>query len=153
MNRFLLFFITLLLTGCSFMQKNNFLTLKKINKNQTIEIMPFKNLSQTPYAGIKAALVAEGVLRSNGYYTIRGYKLINDKPILKKDINATYILTGKVIEWKYKTGIDGEPAVSVYVEIKNKKNGKIVFSSIASKSDSGYKSLGITAEELFEGIF
>ncbi len=143
-----LFFLFLFVTGCSVMQKDTF---SKIDKNVTVTILPFKNLSETPYAGVKASLVAEGVLRSKGYRVVRGYKLFNDKPILK-DENSTYTLRGKVIEWKYKTGIDGEPAVSLYVELKD-RNGSVLFSSVASKSDLGHKSLGIVAEEIFEGIF
>lgn len=140
---FSLFFL-----GCSVMQTNSF---SKLDKNETIVIMPFKNLSQTPYAGIKASLVAEGVLRSKGYKVVRGYRLVDDKIILR-DINSTYKLGGRVIEWRYKTGIDGEPAVSVYVELKD-RNGSVLFSSVGSKSENGYKSLGLTAQELFEGIF
>ena len=146
--KFIFTLFSLLLLGCSVMQTNSF---SKLDKNETIVVMPFKNLSQTPYAGIKASLVAEGVLRSKGYNVIRGYRLINDKVVLK-DINSTYTLDGRVIEWKYKTGIDGEPAVSVYVELKDKK-GAVLFSSVGSKSENGYKSLGLTAQELFEGMF
>jgi len=149
MKKFFFFlFSVFIISGCSVMQKNTF---SKLDKNQTIAILPFKNLSETPYAGIKASLVAEGVLRSKGYKVIRAYKLVNDKAILK-DVNSTYYLKGKVIEWKYKTGIDGEPAVSVYVELKD-KNASVLFSSIASRSDSGYRSLGVAAEELFESVF
>ncbi len=148
MKKALFFIFLFLFSGCSVMQKNSF---SKLDKNQTIVIMPFKNLSETPYAGVKASLIAEGVLRSEGYRVLRGYKIKNDKPILK-DINASYFLDGKVIEWKYKTGIDGEPAVSVYIELKA-KNGNVLFSSVASKSDSGYQSLGVAAQSLFEGIF
>lgn len=148
MRKMIFFLILLIFSGCSVMQKNSF---SKLDKNETIAILPFKNLSQTPYAGIKASLMAEGVLRSRGYKVVRDYNIINDKAVLK-DINASYYLSGRVIEWKYKTGIDGEPAVSVYVELKDKK-GDVIFSSVASRSDSGYRSLGVCAERLFEGIF
>ena len=148
MKKVIFFVFLFLFSGCSVMQKNSF---AKLDKNQTIVVMPFKNLSETPYAGIKASLIAEGVLRSKGYKVLRGYEIVNDKP-LKKDINATYFLNGKVIEWKYKTGIDGEPAVSVYVELKE-TNGSVLFSSVASSSENGYNSLGVAAQSLFEGIF
>ena len=145
---FILFFF-LLLTGCSTMQKNTF--INTIDKNDTVVVMPFKNLSETPYAGIKASLIAEGVLRSRGFKVIRAFDF-NGTSIKIKNIKAPYTLEGKVIEWRYKTGIDGEPAVSIYAQIVNQDN-KIIFSTVGSKSDWGHKSTSICAQELIEDIF
>ena len=137
------FILSFFLIGCSSVEKN--VSISKIDKNETIAIMPFKNLSQTPYAGVKAALITEGVLRSKGFKVIKTHNI-------KKDIKADCFLNGKVIEWRYKTGIDAQPAVSVYIQIKN-KNGKILYSGLVSKTDLGDKSLGICAQEAVEDIF
>ena len=145
----ILFVLSFFLIGCSSVQKN--VTVFKIDKKEPIAVLPFKNFSQTPYAGIKASLIAEGVLRSKGFKVIQAYVIKNDK-ITKKNINSNYILSGKVIEWRYKTGIDAQPVVSLYIQIKNKK-GRVVYSGLVSKSDLGNKSLGICAEEALEDIF
>ena len=149
MKKFILFFISFFILGCSSVQKN--VTVSKIDKNETIAILPFKNFSQTPYAGIKASLITEGVLRSKGFKIVKAYSVKNDK-ITKKNIKSAYILSGKVIEWRYKTGIDNEPAVSLYIQIKNKK-GESVFVGLVSKSDLGNKSIGICAQQAVEDIF
>ncbi len=145
----ILFILAFFLIGCSSVQKN--VTVSKIDKNEAIAILPFKNFSETPYAGIKAALITEGVLKSKGFKIVKAYSIKNDK-ITKNNINSDYILSGKVIEWRYKTGIDAQPAVSLYIQIKNKK-GEVVYSGLVSKSDLGNKSIGICAEEAVEDIF
>ena len=132
--RFFLFFL-FFLVGCSSVQKDIY--VNNLKKN-SIKIVSFKNYSQTPYADKKAISILKGVLRSKGFKV--------------EDKDANYFLYGKVIEWRYKVGIDGEPAVSLYIEIKD-KNGSIVYSGVASKSDWGNKSLGTCAQELMEDIF
>jgi len=149
MKKFILFFITFFVLGCSSIQKN--VSFSKIDKNESISILPFKNFSETPYAGIKAALITEGVLKSKGFKVIKAYSVKNYK-ITKKNISSYYVLSGKVIEWRYKTGIDAQPVVSLYIQIRDKK-GEVVYSGLVSKSDLGNKSVGICAEEAVEDIF
>jgi len=152
MKKLLLFFLSIFFIGCSSMQIDS-TKFSKIDKNSTITILPFKNLSQSPYAGVKASNIAEGVLRSKGYKVIRGYTINKNDEIKLKDINnSKYILKGEVNEWRYKTGIDGEPAVNIYVEIED-KNGSVIYSNVGAKSDWGHKSVGICAQELIEDMF
>jgi len=152
MKKLLLFFLSIFFIGCSSMQIDS-TKFSKIDKNSTITILPFKNLSQSPYAGVKASNIAEGVLRSKGYKVIRGYTINKNDEIKLKDINnSKYILKGEVNEWRYKTGIDGEPAVDIYVEIED-KNGSVIYSNVGAKSDWGHKSVGICAQELIEDMF
>jgi hypothetical protein len=149
---FFLIILGIIISGCSSMQTNTFDKNILSDENSTIEVFPFKNLSETPYAGIKAANIVEGVLRSKGFKVVQGYTINKDNEVILKSINTKYILKGEVNEWRYKTGIDGEPAVSVYVEILD-KNGTIIYSTIGSRSDWGHKSVGICAQEIFESIF
>lgn len=149
-----LFFSVLLmifLVSCSTVREN-ITKNKKFPVNQTIVILPFENLTQTPYAGLKASYITEGVLRSKGIKVVRGYKVKDEKILLKNFKEYAYFLKGKVIEWRYKTGIDGEPAVSLYLEIED-KNKNIVWSAAGSKSQWGHKSVSLTAQELLNEIF
>ena len=137
MKKFFIFLFLIFFLGCSSVQKDIYVNnLKK----SSIKVLPFKNLSQTPYAGIKAMDIIKGVLRS------KGFKIVDNNS------SANYFLYGRVIEWRYKVGIDGEPAVSVYIEIKD-KNSTLVYSGIASKSCFGNKSLSVCAQEMMEDIF
>jgi hypothetical protein len=148
-------FATVFLLSCSTLKKNVTTgNLSDVPDKGKILIIPFENTTQTPYAGVKAAALTEGVLRSYGYNVIRGYKFDdeNGKIILNNVEDYDYILTGKVIEWRYKTGIDGEPAVSLYIEIKD-RNNNIIWSAAGSKSQWGHKSVSLTAQELLNEIF
>lgn len=135
--------------SCSSIQENA--RVGKLPKKGIIVIYPFKNYSQTPYAGIKAASLTKGVLISRGYKVIDGYSFDGEKVNIKNIKNFDYNLTGRVIEWRYKTGIDGEPAVSLYIEIRDKK-GNLIWSITGSKSNWGHKSVSLTAQELIDEI-
>jgi TolB-like protein len=141
-----------LLLSCSTTVKNT--TKNNFPKSGTLLILPFENLSQTPYAGFKAASVTEGVLRSYGFKTMKGYKELDGE---FKETNVTdnsfeYILKGRVVEWRYKTGIDGEPAVSLLIILED-KNGNLLWSAVGGKSQWGHRSIAITAQQLINDIF
>lgn len=57
---------------------------------------------------------------------------------------------GGVSEWRYKTGIDGEPAVSIQLGFYKTKNAKLKWNAAGSDSDWGNASIGTTAQDLLE---
>ncbi len=85
-------------------------------------------------AGLKASSIVESVLSQRG---IKLISLINgvdelessrsqDKLIqIQKqkaiENNANYLIIGSVQEWRYKTGIDAEPAVSFSIKLLTSK--------------------------------
>lgn len=142
--------IAISLNSCSTLEKN--ILKNKFPIDKTIVILPFENLTQTPYAGLKASSITEGVLRSKGINIVRGYEVNDGKVVLKKLSKSEYFLKGKVIEWRYKTGIDGEPAVSLYLELVD-ESGNIIWSATGSRSQWGHKSVSLTAQELLNDIF
>ncbi|ACM92985.1 putative lipoprotein [Nautilia profundicola AmH] len=157
MRKILLAVILLFFTGCvkeTYNMSSNFPT-----KN-TYKIIPFANLTQTPMAGYKVAGILEGVLRSKGVslngslwnYEERDYSVedIND---LLKNVNARYIITGYVNEYRYKTGIDGEPAVSVTVKIYDKAKKQYIYVATFSRVGDTYNSVGVLTQEGFDNLF
>jgi len=125
-------------------------------KQKEIKITLFRlnNYTDTPRAGLRAANIVEGILLS------RGYKIksrLNEKtPSLKKarkialEDGSNYFMYGGVSEWRYKTGIDGEPAVSLQLSLYKTKNGKLKWSATGSDNDWGNASIGTTAQNLLE---
>ncbi|NPA66216.1 MAG: hypothetical protein GXO11_04960 [Epsilonproteobacteria bacterium] len=119
-----------------------------------ITLFRLNNYTDTPRAGLRAANIVEGILLS------RGYKIksrLNEKtPSLKKarkiakEDGSDYFMYGGVSEWRYKTGIDGEPAVSVQLSLYKTKNGKLKWSATGSDNDWGNASIGTTAQNLLE---
>ncbi len=143
-----------LITGCAMINK----APTTVPKSQECAILPFSNLSDTPLAGERVAAILYGVLKSKGYRTVlfftpreRDYTA-NEIENLKRKAEGKFNCTigGSVNEWRYKVGIDGEPAVSITYVIK--ENGKTLSGTI-SGSDWGHKSLGLLTQELFNKTF
>ncbi len=137
-------------------------TPKAIPATEKCAILPFINYSETPLAGERVASILYGVLRSKGYnvemffnlrdndYTSKELQTL-EKDVLKRKI--TCAIEGFVNEWRYKVGIDGEPAVSITYYIKDLNTGKVVNSGTLSATEWGHKSLGILTQELFNKAF
>jgi hypothetical protein len=121
-----------------------------------VSLFRFNNYTDTPRAGMRASNLVEGILLAKGY-NVKSHvdsKSVSFKKARKiaKEDNAKYFMYGGVSEWRYKTGIDGEPAVSVQLSLYKTKNGKLVWSATGSDSDWGNGSIGTTAHDLFDEI-
>ncbi len=150
--------IMVLFSACSSMiNKKNF----ELPTDKIYAISSFWNYTETPMAGLRASSIVESVLAKE---QIRVYSLINGSDemgeikskekflIAKKDkareSNADYLITGDVQEWRYKTGIDGEPVVSYSIKVIDLKDNRVVYSSVGAKSGWGHKSIGVVAQEI-----
>lgn len=125
----------------------------------TYEIVPFANFTQTPMAGYKVAGIFEGVLRAKGIHLKGSLWDFKEKDYSVEDINsllktqtAKFIITGYVNEYRYKTGIDGEPAVSVTVKIFNNITGKYIYTATFSRVGDTYNSVGVLTQEGFDNL-
>lgn len=57
---------------------------------------------------------------------------------------------GGVSEWRYKTGIDGEAAVSLMLSLVDLKTSQVVWSATASDTSWSNSSLGTLAQNLIQ---
>jgi len=126
------------------------------DEKRSIKVTVFRlnNYTDTPRAGLRASNIMEGLLLTRGYKVTSH---INEKtPSLKKarkiakSDKSKYFMYGGVSEWRYKTGIDGEPAVSLQMSLYKTKNAKLVWSATGSDSDWGNASIGTTAQDLID---
>jgi len=119
----------------------------------TVSLFRLNNYTDTPRAGMRASNILEGILLAKGYKITSHLrdKLPSMKKARKiaKEDESKYFIYGGVSEWRYKTGIDGEPAVSIQVSLYKTKNKKLVWSATGSDSDWGNSSIGTTAQDLF----
>lgn len=125
-----------------------------IKKKITVTLFRLNNYTDTPRAGMRASNIIEGILLTKGYIvtshiTEKTPTLKKARKIAKKD-GSKYFMYGGVSEWRYKTGIDGEPAVSIQCTLYKTKKNKKVWSAIGSDSDWGNASIGTTAQDLLE---
>jgi len=89
-------------------------------------VLPFLNHTETPQAGRRAEAITQALLASRGVMNVQRYPasfqdeaalLSSDDNVLDtaiqwaKEQQIRYVLTGTVDEWRYKVGVDGEPAV------------------------------------------
>jgi len=149
-------FLVVMMYGCS----TKIYSLKKFSdvkgKNHKIIVFEFNNYTATPDAGKRAANIAVGVLQAKGY---KVYDFVNHKRPEGKisDIKSTYgadfILEGGVSEWRYKTGIDGEPAVAIQLRLINTENNNVEWSSTGSTHSWGNSSIGSVALSMISKIF
>ncbi|MEO2083485.1 MAG: hypothetical protein ABGX12_05640 [Desulfurobacteriaceae bacterium] len=146
-KRYLWIFLLFVFTSCATMinqtGRNNF-------KNRHCAVAPFINYSETPMAGKRVAAILYGVMKAKGY----NVDLVNGterKALTEKGYGC--LVKGYVNEWRYKVGIDGEPAVSITYIVEDLKTGKQLASGSLSATEWGNKSLGIVTQELFNKAF
>jgi len=158
----ILLFTLLIIEGCSPMVDRGSNPLKS---DSTYAIGAFWNYTQTPMAGLKASSIVETLLVNRGVHIIsliggvdelensenqdKLIKLQKQKALAQ---NAEYLITGSVQEWRYKTGIDAEPAVSYSIKVIDLKNNQIIFNGIGAKSGLSYKSIGEIAQEIADSL-
>ncbi len=126
------------------------------NKNNVYAVLPFINYTETPQAGKRVASLLYAIMISKGYKiedNIIYIKSKNLRSMEKKAFKhgADYVVTGTVNEYRYKTGIDGQPAVSISLLVINKDN-KVVWSGTGSKTGFINSSLGKITTELLKNM-
>lgn len=159
MRKFLLFFALVFLVSCSTVTN---LDHAKLNiKDKKITVLPFENYTETPLAGLRVKGIAEGVVSSKGYKLSitnvnqdKDYSPEEIKKLLQelKESDIDYAITGSVNEFRYKTGIDGEPAVSITVKIYDIKQEKEVYTSVSSKTGWSHESITTVAQKILNKI-
>ncbi len=130
-------------------------------------MLPFANNTETPLAANRAEAIAEGLLRANGVAKLRRYPATlaqdalfenNDRKTLDaalawaREQNAAYALTGAVDEWRYKVGVDGEPAVGVALSIVDVASGETLWTGVGGKSGWSREALSAVAQKLMRDL-
>ncbi len=126
-------------------------------------LLPMVNQTDTPQAGLSAEAIAEHGLRVRGVRNIVRYPVTLSRDSLfepserrvaeeaqkwAKEQGARYGLTGVVEEWRYKVGIDGEPAVGITLQVVELSTGQIVWSASGAKSGWSREALSGVAHKL-----
>jgi len=118
----------------------------------TITLFRLNNYTDTPRAGLRASNILEGLLLSKGYVVTSHFSKktpsMNKAKKIAKGDGSKYFIYGGVSEWRYKTGIDGEPAVSLQTSLYKTENSQLVWSATGADSDWGNASIGTTAQDL-----
>lgn len=150
------FAIALYLGACSTLELSVGSELPDANQTRSITVFALDNYTDTPQAGMRASNLIEGVLLSKGYNVVKsidlGHKGLNEQFQIAQDNGSDYLLNGGVSEWRYKTGIDGEPAISLQCKLVDVRSKTVVWSATASSNDWGNSSIGTTAQTMIESM-
>lgn len=125
-------------------------------------ILPIVNHTETPQAGLRAEAITEALLRNRGI-NLRRYpasissealfdaterKLLAEALAWARSQGAQYAVTGAVEEWRYKVGIDGEPAVGVTLQVTDVQTNDILWTSTGGKTGWSREALSGVAQKL-----
>ena len=142
-------------------------TIKKVGKQARFVILPMENLAETPRANERVESMLQSLMHSKGIRNLAaapkatgeevdlalllddGKRLETAKDwALKKGFR--YGITGSIQEWRYKTGLDGEPAVGITLKLIDLENkDALLWTATASRTGWGSENLtGTTADVL-----
>lgn len=126
-------------------------------------LLPMANHTETPQAGLRAEAIVETLLRSDGLMQLERYPASLDAESLfdpaerktqekalawAKAQKARYAVGGSVDEWRYKVGVDGEPAVGMAVSVTDLESGAVVYSASGGKTGWSREALSAVAQKL-----
>ncbi len=125
-----------------------------------IAVFPLENYTESAMAGMKTASMAAGILSSRGVAVADRYSGAQERPLVEQELkkamtdmaasDVAYTLAGSVNEWKYKAGLDGEPAVSVSLRLYDNRSGLQVWSCVLSRTGRPGQSTGVLAQKLLD---
>ena len=130
-------------------------------------LLPIVNYTQTPQAGLRAEAIVEGLVRSRGIWDLKRYpSKLNSESLFEpaernavekamqwaQNLEVDYALTGTVDEWRYKVGVDGEPAVGFSLQLIEMRTGRVVWSAVGSKTGWSREALSAVAQKLLRQL-
>jgi TolB-like protein len=130
-------------------------------------LLPLSNHTDTPQAALAAEMIAEHQLRLRGVAQIIRYpatlsrdtlfepserRVTEDAQKWAREQGARYGLQGAVEEWRYKVGIDGEPAVGVTLQVIDLNSGAIVWSASGARSGWSREALSVIAHKVMDSL-
>lgn len=156
--------LLLALSACSTLDQGQ---APQLDRQANWGILPFANHTETPLAGLRAEAIAESLLHSSGIARIKRYpaaaqqealfdaserKQQEDALAWAKQQGIRYALTGAVDEWRYKVGVDGEPAAGITLQIIDVDSGDTLWSATGGKSGWSREALSAVAQQLIRDL-
>jgi polysaccharide biosynthesis protein PelC len=126
-------------------------------------MMPVANFTDVPQAGLRAEALLESALRQIGLRQLMVYPAeLNTETLFEpgerkaqaeaekwaKTQGVRYIVSAAVNEWRYKVGVDGEPAVGLMVQVKDLASGQVVYSAAGGRTGGSREALTAVGQQL-----
>ena len=138
-----------------------------LERQATWAVLPFANHTETPLAGNRAEAIAEALLHAQGVGRVLRHQPTTQQEALfdagdarrqqealawAREQQARYALTGAVDEWRYKVGVDGEPAAGVTLRIIDVASGDTLWTGAGGKSGWSREALSAVAQKLIRDL-
>ena len=126
-------------------------------------MMPVANFTDVPQAGLRVEALLESALRQIGLRQLMVYPAeLNSETLFEpgerkaqaeaekwaKAQGVRYTISAAVNEWRYKVGVDGEPAVGLMVQVKDLVSGQVVYSSAGGRTGGSREALTAVGQQL-----
>ena len=145
--------------------------VQTIGTDDKVALLPVANFTDVPQAGLRVEALLEPALRKIGLRQLQVYPpSLNPETLFepserKAQLEAEkwaraqgvrYVVSAAVNEWRYKAGVDGEPAVGLMVQVKDLESGLVVYSSAGGRTGGSREALSAVGlqltSELVSGI-
>lgn len=140
-----------------------------IDAQETLAVLPLHNATEAAYADRRAQAILLSLLQQRGLKTTLYPQPATDNPLQAslplspsealqwaRREGAAWAITGTVTEWRYKSGVDGEPAVGLTLQLIEVRSGEVVWSATGARTGWGYQALAAVGqaqiEELLRGV-
>jgi TolB-like protein len=126
-------------------------------------LLPFVNHTETPQAGLRAESIAENLFRAGSRAGLKHYPgNLNSETLFEpmdrkqseaalewaRGENIRYALAGNVDEWRYKVGVDGEPAAGVTLQVIDVASGDVLWAATGGQTGWSREALSAVAQKL-----
>jgi hypothetical protein len=130
-------------------------------------VLPILNYAETPLAGEKAEALVFSALRAKSSMDVTAYRapvpegalpLLEDRGRYADALrwafqqDFVYGVTGSVEEWRYKSGLDGEPAVGISLRVIDIRTGEVLWSGSRQRSGWSRESVSGTAQKVISRL-
>lgn len=156
--------LLLILAGCTTVDRTRVSTPDVAER---WALLPIANHTETPQAGLRSEAITESVLRTLGVKVIERYpaelsreallepaerKLAEQALAWAKSRGVRYAVSGSVEEWRYKVGVDGEPAVGMALTVTDLQSGTVIYSASGGKTGWSREALSAVAQKLVKEL-
>ncbi len=154
--------LVLLFGGCSSFTRE---TGPAFPRDAQWALLPLVNYSQAPQAGergeqILLSVLAEEGLRPRLYPSVESadLPLLDDRQRLTQALDwarqegLDYVISGSVEEWQYKSGLDGEPAVGISLQVIDPASARVLWSNSGARAGWSRESLAGTAQKVLREL-
>jgi hypothetical protein len=131
-----------------------------------VVLAPVVNYTDVPQAGLRALALLEPSLRLRGADLLVYPASLDSESMFEpgqrkaqeqalqwaREQKARYVVNAAVNEWRYKTGIDGEPAVGLAIQVVDLQDGRVVYAASGGRTGWAREGLAAVAQQLLDEL-